>query len=122
VANQIHSDTAELRYLDASQVEHPSGSMVGLTMCTEEDEKLGAFDGVLVEPASRRLRYFVVERQSVPTNRRYLLAADTPAVLEPTRRKLRVHAHAEDLERFDAREVRAFSDDDLIATMFACRA
>jgi hypothetical protein len=117
IQRQDHSTTTDLRYLDAGNVEHGSGTMQGIQMCTEDDEQLGSFAGVLVEPASRRVRYFVVERPSVLRRRRYLLDADTLATLDET--TLRVQAHAEDLERFDLRTVQSFSDEDLITTMFA---
>jgi hypothetical protein len=91
----------ELLYLDATRVEHPLGSMAGMTMCTQNDERLGSLGGVLVDPCSRRVRYFVVEQGGL-RQRRYLLAADTPAVLEVVDRKVRVEAQPEDLERFSA--------------------
>ena len=93
--------------------------MAGLSMCTEEDDKLGSLEGVLIEPASRRIRYFVVERPTMLRRRRYLLAADTPASIEAGDRKLRVMAHEEDLERFDSRSVPTFSDEDFINVIFA---
>ena len=111
--------TSDLRYLEATQVEHPLGTLAGLSMCTQEDEKLGSLEGVLVEPASRRLRYFVVKRPEMLRRRRYLLAADTPASIEAGDRKLRVMAREADLERFDSRSVQDFSDDDVITAMFA---
>lgn len=112
-----NGDTTDLRYLEAGNVEHRAGTMEGIRMCTADDEQLGSFVGVLVEPASRRVRYFVVERPSVLRRRRYLLAADTLATLDE--KTLRVQAHADDLERFDPRTVQSFSDEDLITTMFA---
>lgn len=110
---------SDLRYLEATQVEHPLGTLAGLSMWTQEDEKLGSLEGVLIEPASRRIRYFVVERPTMLRRRHYLLAGDTPASIEAGDRKLRVMAHEEDLERFDTRSVQNFSDDDLISAMFA---
>jgi len=88
-------------------------------MCTEEDTQLGSVEGVLVEPSSRRIRYFVVERPKMLRRRRYVLAADTPASVQVNTRKLRVMAHEEDLERFDSRSVQNFSDEDLISAMCA---
>jgi len=89
----------------------PTGTLAGLTICTQDDEKLGAIGGVLLEPASRRVRYFVVEEPvAIMSRRRYLLAADTQAVLDATVSKLRVEANAGDLERFDSRLVRTISD------------
>ena len=113
------SGASDLRYLEATQVEHPSGTLAGLSMWTQEDEELGSLEGVLIEPTSRRIQYFVVERPTMLWRRRYLLAGDTPASIEAGDRKLRVMAHEEDLERFDTRSVQNFSDEDLISTMFA---
>jgi hypothetical protein len=109
----------DLRYLDADHVKHPSGTFAGVTVCSSDDENLGSISGVLVEPASRRVRYFVVERRDAFLARRYMLAADTPAVLEAENRTLRILSNVDDLERFDARQVACFSDDDAITAMFA---
>jgi hypothetical protein len=117
MASELTSPDA-LRYLDADHVKHPSGTFAGLTVCGRDNQKLGAISGVLLEPASRRVRYFVVERGSLMP-RRYVLAADTPAVLEAEDRTLRILASIDDLERFDARTVERFSDDDAITAMFA---
>jgi hypothetical protein len=108
-----------LRYLDADQVSHPSGTLAGLMVCSSDDEKLGAISGVLVEPASRRVRYFVVERRVALLHRRYMLAADTPAVLEADDQKLRILSNVDDLERFDARRIERFSEEDAITAMFS---
>ena len=108
-----------LRYLDADQVTHPSGTLAGVTVCSPDDQKLGAISGVLVEPASRRVRYFVVQRRVALLPRRYMLAADTPAVLEADDQKLRILSDVEDLQRFDARQVERFSEEDAITAMFA---
>jgi hypothetical protein len=120
VTAQPNVRSGDLRYMAASDVEHPSGTLAGLTICTQDDEKLGAIGGVLLEPASRRVRYFVVEEPAaLRSRRRYLLAADTPAVLDTSDCKLRVDASAGDLERFDSRSVRTASDEDLVTAMFA---
>ena len=109
-----------LRYLDADHVSHPSGTLAGVTVCDPDDQSLGAISGVLVEPASRRVRYFVVERSAaLLPRRRYVLAADTPAVLEADDQKLRILSDVDDLERFDARQVERFSEEDAITAMFA---
>jgi hypothetical protein len=109
----------ELRYLDADHVKHPSGTFAGVTVCSQDDEKLGLISGVLVEPASRRVRYFVVERRVALLPRRYMLAADTPAVLEADHQTLRILSNVDELERFDARDVERFSDEDAITAMFS---
>ena len=108
-----------LRYLAASQIEYPSGSLSGLTMWTGEDQAIGPITGGLVDPSTRRLRYFVVERPSALRRRRYLVSAETTPVLDSANCKLCVDAGDDDLERFDARSVHPFSDEDLITAMFA---
>jgi hypothetical protein len=109
----------DLRYLDADHVEHPSGTFAGVTVCSRDDEKLGSISGVLVEPASRRVRYFVVDRRGALLPRRYMLSTDTPAVLEAGNQTLRILSNVDDLERFDARQVEPFSDEDAITAMFS---
>jgi hypothetical protein len=120
VTTELNNTVSTLRYLAADHVQHPAGgTFEGLTLCSDADEKIGAISGVLVEPASRRIRYFVVDRRTMLLGRRYLLAADTPAVLGASDRKLRVLGETDDLERFDARLVQPFSDEDAITAIFA---
>lgn len=119
MVNEMTSDAHTLRYLDAGHVNHPFGTLAGLMLCSDTDEKLGTISGVLVEPASRCVRHFVVERRVALMTRHYLLAADTPTVLEADVRKLRVLAGSSALERFDARQVEHFSEEDAITAMFA---
>ena len=116
---ELNGNPETLRYLDADQVEHPAGTFAGHMLCSQDDEQLGAITGMLVEPATRRLRYFVLERSSVLKNRRYVLPADSSPVLRADDRKLCVLANADDLERFDARLIERFSDDDAITAIFA---
>ena len=116
---ELNGATEPLRYLDADQVEHPSGTLAGHMLCSQDDEKLGAITGMLVEPATRRVRFFVIERSSVLKRRRYLLPADSSPVLRADDRKLCVLANPDDLERFDARQVERFSDADAITAIFA---
>lgn len=108
-----------LRYLDAEHVSHPSGTLAGVTVWSQDDEKLGAIAGVLVEPATRRVEYFVVERRTSLLSRKYLLPADTLPVLSAGDGKVVVEARPEDLQRFDRKLVERFSDDDAITAMFA---
>jgi hypothetical protein len=119
VTNELTGQTDTLRYLDADHVNHPSGTFAGVTLWSEEDEKLGVIAGVLVDPSTRRVQYFVIERRSVLRPRRYLLPVDSLPVLDADDRKLRVHAKAADLQHYDGRFVEPFSDEDAITAMFA---
>jgi hypothetical protein len=115
----LASDQEALRYLDAAHVEHPTGTLAGFDVCSECDERLGSLGGVLVEPAQRRIRYFVVERAAILRKGRYLLSADHLATLDPETGTIHIDAGGERIERFDPATVPAFSDDDLIETIFA---
>lgn len=111
------SDT-ELRYLPARQVGHPSGTMAGVTLCTAEGRPLGELAGMVVDPAERRARYMVVSRPERHRTRRYQLSADTPTVLDAAHKTLCVEADEDDFERFDARVVPDFCDQDLLTALF----
>lgn len=114
----------QLCYLEASRVESPAGDMAGATVETQGEKTLGTLDGVLIDPAERRLRYFVVETPGWLRRRRYLLSADVPIRVESGGNLLRVDAHSSDVElsdEFDEQTVRPFSTDDAITAMFAER-
>lgn len=105
----------DLRYLDAGHVEHPTGTLAGLTVCTEQNESLGELDGVLIEPATRRVRYFVVDSDT-PQHTRFVLPADAPVVLDLRGRKLTVESGA-GLELLSD-PVQPFSDEDVMTALF----
>lgn len=117
-------DTDSLRYLDAEAVECPAGKLEGLSIFSKDDEAIGVIDGVLIDPPTRKLRYYVVEAARLFNRRRYLVPADMPAVIVPENRALRVDMTSESIERqrFDSRSVQRFSDDDLLAAMFSSSA
>jgi hypothetical protein len=117
--NELIEPTSTLRYLDADHVNHPSGNFAGVTLWSQDDEKLGSVKGVLVDPSTRSVRYFVVERRETLKARRYLLPVDSLPVFCAGDRRLVVYAQAEDLRRIDRRRVEPFSDEDAITAMFA---
>jgi hypothetical protein len=111
--------TGKLRYLDAARVRHRSGTFAGVCVCTEQNEPLGSLEGVLVEPGERRLRFYVVKRQELPAAECYLVPAAAQTVLDAARATLRVDVDPADLERLDDTTVHPFTDDDMLAVMFA---
>jgi hypothetical protein len=122
VGNTGHTAATEsLRYLEANAVECPGGKLDGLSLVSKDDEAIGEIDGVLIDPGTRQLRYFVVERPRLFNRRRYLVPADAPAVVVRDDRSVRVEVPLENVERerFDSRAVPRFSDDDLLTAMFA---
>ncbi len=108
-----------LRYLDAASVLHPDGTLEGIRVCTPADEPIGSVEGVLIEPAHRRVRYYVVVRSTLLRNRRYTVPADRVAILNSDGGTICIEAEDELIERFERSSVPTFSDDDLIETIFA---
>jgi hypothetical protein len=114
-------DNDSLRYLEANAVDCPAGKLDGFSLLSQDEEALGAIDGVLIDPARRQIRYFVVEAPRLLSRRRYLVSADTPAVMVPEDHALRVEVPSDRIprERFDSRSVPRFSDDDLLTALFS---
>jgi hypothetical protein len=108
----------DLRYLDAGHVEHPTGTLEGLSVCTEENEQIGCLDGVLIEPSTRRVRYFVVDTVRPTRNKheRCVFAADGPVVLDLSGRTLRVGGSVDMEPLLDS--VQPFSDEDVMTALF----
>jgi hypothetical protein len=125
---ELDLGVSKLCYLEASKVRTPIGNLLGIDVRDPGDGKLGSLKGVLIEAAARRVRYFVVEAVGWWKTRCYLVAADDPIItVEPDRGALCVHSPVADLKgrgkcEFEIDSVRPYSDDDLIAAMFAQRA
>jgi hypothetical protein len=118
------TQTADLRYLDAEHVRCSCGTLNGLEVRSADDESLGHLDGVLLDPAQRRVCYLVVHSSGLLRNRRYLLSVDAAPHVEAERGILRVEAQANEVSpaRFDMRTVRPFSPEDVVTAMFASHA
>lgn len=118
-----HVDSA-LRYIAAGHVDIPGGALEGAKLVSPSDETLGTLDGIVVDPAARKVRFFLLRsRRSRETGLRLVPA--TPARLDAEQRTLHVELEPQDLPRFphvDAETFERFSDDDLIAAVFASHA
>ena len=113
--------TENLRYLGAQSVRFSQGNLSGFRVCTEDAQPLGNVTGVLISPALRQLRYFVIQTPGVFSFREYLLPADVAgARLEEDQKTLRIDARKDELqlESFNARSVQEFSDSDLLEAIF----
>jgi len=122
VSDRQASDIDNLCYLPACDVQVQAGRLEEFHLCSLDDRTLGTVDGVLIDPAERRLRYFVVQAGTWLGRKRYLLSADeTTTHLEPEEGVLRVDVEAHDPWRhvFDASSLRPFSDDDVVTAVFA---
>jgi hypothetical protein len=115
--------TAALRYLDATHVLSPAGELRDFQVSDTGGFSLGKLTGVVVDPAARRLRYFVVEVARWLSKRRYLVPL-CPATLEPERQTVRLDCDPSTKKQwreFDDRLFSRFSDDDLLEALFGPR-
>jgi len=115
---------SELSYLDASKVSSPAGALSELDVLSAEGRRLGSIEGVVIDAAARRVRYLSVRSSSWFGRRRYIVAADQLGQIEGERKalRLRVDLRDEAVPGLEAAALREFSDDDLLAALFAPRA
>lgn len=110
--------TSHLRFLDNSRLESPL--VEPLDVCTQTGTRIGTFDGVIVDPVERRVRYLVVDRGRV-FHKRCLIPMPAARV-DTAHHELRIDvddAETNDWKQFDPVTFPRFSDDDLIAAMFS---
>ena len=112
----------QLCYLDAGKVRcGASGDLEGLKLSSDTDQAWGTLDGVVIDPAERRLRYFVVHRRGWFKSRRYLVPADCPAQIASDGRTLRLPVDPDKLANcaeFDVASIPAYSDEHLLTAIF----
>ncbi len=115
---------SELSYLDASKVISPAGALSELDVLSADGRKLGSIEGVVIDAAARHVRYLSVLTSGWFGGRRYLVQADHLGQIEADRKalRLRVDLGNDAVQDLDASALRKFSDDDLLAAMFAPRA
>ena len=116
--------TSELSYLDASKVTSPAGALSELDVLSAEGRRLGSIEGVIIDAAARQVRYLSVRLSGWFSRRRYLVPADQLGQILGERKALRLSGdlHDEAVHGVDSAALRRFSDDDLLAAMFAPRA
>ncbi len=115
--------TPELSYLDASKVTSPAGVLSELDVLSAKGRRLGSIEGVVIDAAARRVRYLALRLSGWFGVRRYLVPADQLGQIEGERKALRlqVDLQNEAVHDLDAAALRRFSDEDLLAAMFAPR-
>jgi len=107
-----------LCYLDASRVVGPAGLLAALDVRSSRDQSVGILDGVVIDPAERKLRFFVVEPSGSVNNRRVLLPVEAAASVAPGGGTLRIEVESGDigaLDEFDMADFREFTEEDAIA-------
>jgi sporulation protein YlmC with PRC-barrel domain len=111
------SYAARLRYLDADDVDDSVVNFDGLNVRGSDGEKLGDVNGFIVDLASGRVLYVVVDSGGWFRSRRFL-APIGHAVIDQARRALTLDISKERLERypeFEEARFGVFTDDDLRA-------
>ena len=106
---------SRLRYLDAVDVDDSVVDFDGLDVRGGDGEKLGAVDGFIVDLASGRVLYIVIDSGGWFRSRRFL-APIGHAVIDHERRALTLDiskARLHDYPEFDEERFSAFTDGDL---------
>jgi len=117
--------TSKLAYLDASKVISPAGALSELDVLSTEGRRIGSIEGVVIDAAARHVRYLCVRLSGLfgLFGRRYLVEADQAGQIQGDRKALRLRRDLknEAVDGLDAAPLRRFSDDDLLAAIFAPR-
>ena len=115
--------TSDLAYLDASKVISPAGALSELDVLSTEGRRLGSIEGVVIDAAARHVRYLCVRLSGLFGRRRYLVEADQVGQIQDDRKALRLRSDLrnEAVDGLDAAALRRFSDDDVLAAIFAPR-
>lgn len=116
--------TEKLSFLPAANVDSPVGSLAELELCGREDEKVGTFDGVLIDPMARRVRYYVVKPAGLLPRRRFLLPVESGIRVERDARvaRLEMPPDAQRVVPFDPRRAKAFCEEDVLEAVFGSNA
>src|SRR5262245_65712144 len=78
-----------LRHLAAAKVETPIGTLNDVVVVSKGDVPIGKLEGIIVDPAERHVRYYVVESRDWFKPHRYLVP-DAPHHIDWNRRALQV--------------------------------
>jgi len=96
-------------------VETPIGTLDDVTVVSPADDPLGKVEGIIVDPAERHVRYYVVESHGWPKTHRYLVP-DAPRKMDWDRKVLQIEMDAVDLSHLPELhddQYPALSDDEL---------
>jgi len=117
------SGDSHLRYLPATRVDTPMGSLGTMSLVSPSDKNVGTVDGVIIDPTARKVLYFVVKLRRWWSTHQYLLSF-SPAKIDSERTCLHVDLEPGDVQqlpKFHAGMFPSFSDEDFISFLFAPR-
>jgi sporulation protein YlmC with PRC-barrel domain len=110
-----------LRYIDASHVASGVTDLAGFDVLTATGRKLGALEGLIVDPPERSIKFAVVDGNNQPHSGR-LLVPISLAQLDMSRKSLRVDLENDgECPAFDPEDFPTFSIKDSQAAMFTAR-
>jgi hypothetical protein len=116
------ADVEGLRYIQAKQVEGDTFRLDGFDVVDRDHRPLGQLNGLIIDPASRNVRYLVVDQGKWLTRRRKLVPFG-PAHVDRGGAAVQMDALSADDDEawrsFDADAFPPFSDDDLITAVFS---
>jgi hypothetical protein len=119
-----NSATTSLCYLPAARVTSPAGALSELELLTACGEPFGNVEGVVIDAAARKVKYFAISTSGWLRRRKFVLEAGHLAQIDLERKTLRLRADV-DMDQvvdLDPAALREFSDDDLLTVIFAPRA
>ena len=85
----LHMQTEGLRHLEAAKVETPIGTLNDVVVVSKADVPIGKLEGIIVDPAEKHVRFYVVESRDWFRTHRYLVP-DAPHHIDWNRRALQV--------------------------------
>jgi len=112
--------TSCLRYLDPLQVVVEGLRCNDMRVAASNGRTVGSLSGFIIDPVARQLKYFVVCGRGWWGRRTSLIPVDS-AQIDLRDRLIRLNADEDELQRrriVTARQVPAFSDEDLLTMMF----
>jgi hypothetical protein len=118
------TDADALRYLAADCIETPAGRLADAEVVAPTGDTLGNLEGMLIDPAQHRARFFVVASRHLLRMHHYLLPFEGSRMV-PEHKAVQVEVEPGEVRQMP--EVppsgfRPFSDDDLVTLMFSTNA
>lgn len=115
----MDANAADLRYIKADHLSTTTaGELEGASVWGPADTSLGMLAGALVDPSHRNVCYLVIESKNWLKTHNYLLPMGLTR-FDRERQALVVDADVADLQEVQLDRFPPFSDEDLIAAMFA---
>jgi hypothetical protein len=112
-------DYPSLRFIDASHVETGVTDLRGFEVLTSTGKKLGALDGLIVDPPERSIRYAVVDRGH--RRRERLLVPLTVAQLDVDRKAIQVDLNGDEIASVEPDVFPEFSQTDTQSAILTAR-